>query len=818
VKTRTRKIWRDITTRKVRTFLTSLSIFIGVFGVVSLSSAGEILVNQLEKDIQTDKLSMFQAQVILNPDTVSGSNEEALSTMRTQPGVTLVEGRAIYPLYWRLPDEKRFRESNIVSHSEPFEESQIEPTRIVEGRYPVTTGNQDTIEIAVEERFADEFDLDLGDEIVMRVLTGTEGNEVKTATGQIVGIVFQAYNYSSASGEVAFPNSLIFADFADASYVGGFRGYTSIYARFTDFDTAQAEKTAFSRVIASTGYIPAYTTTQDPDKNPTVESTRRTNSLLILLAIAALVVSGFLIVNVVNSIVVEQRRQIGVMKILGATSFDIFYIYVGTALVYGLLGVIPGVLLGLPASYVFAQGLSRQSQTIVSDFAVSPIGLILGIGMGLGVPMLAAVLPVINGIRISSYDALTDMGIDARFGNSRIERMIGRLPLPFSLRQAARNAYQKRVRLALTGLTLTLASAAFMGIFAVFTGLVTLVSNAFDTYGYEILVVPNTAADFETVKSLLETNIEDVNVVDPATSLAIEIEGYEPPPVQAGPPGLFAVGVNTENPNILKLDLQAGQDWRDDPTLKGVILSGQLATDLDKGVGDEIVMIAGGNREPFTIMGVAQFPGSTVWMSWEDLARLGGVVNTAGEPYPNSYSVTLDNSDLNGRQVDDVISEINDQLLANGISSSYSNNVAIAELINTIVAGAGIILSLAAFLIALVGAVGLLTTLSLSVFERQKEIGVMRSVGATSFSVAAQFLAEGLIVGLVAWVIAAPLSYGISLVLLKALPFGGDFDITYSPWALVVGLAGMVFVVSVASLLPSLAAARRTVSDILRYQ
>ena len=94
----------------------------------------------------------------------------------------------------------------------------------------------------------------------------------------------------------------------------------------------------------------------------------------------------------------------------------------------------------------------------------------------------------------------------------------------------------------------------------------------------------------------------------------------------------------------------------------------------------------------------------------------------------------------------------------------------------------------------------------------------MARIWATSFSVAAQFLAEGLIVGLVAWVIAAPLSYGISQVLVGALPFGGDFDITYSPWALVVGLVGMVFLVSVASLLPSLAAARRTVSDILRYQ
>jgi putative ABC transport system permease protein len=823
MKTRSLKIWRDITARKVRTLLTSLSIFIGVFGVVSLSSAGEILINQLEKDIQSDKLAMIQSSVSFNPATAL-SNEAALASLREQPGVVAAEGRSVFPLFWRLEDEDRFRESVIVGHSEPFDQSVLEPARLLEGRLPVSTGNQETIEIAIEERFAREFGLGVGDSIVMRVLTGAQGEGVITATGQVVGIMFQAYNYSSASGQVAFPDSLVFADFADASYVGGFQGFSSIYARFTNYKAAEANKDAFGAAISATGYIPTFKVLQNPEENPAIQSTRQTNTLLIILAIVALVVSGFLIVNVVNSIVVEQRRQIGVMKSLGASTGDTMFIYVGIAFVYGLLGVIPGVILGLPAGYLAAQGLAVQSQTIISEFSFSPVGLLLGIGMGLGIPVAAAIIPVLNGVRVSILEAMTDLGISGDFGTGVVGRLIGNLPLPFSLRQASRNAYQKRFRLALTGITLTLASAAFMGIFAVFSGLTSLVVAAFDSYGYQVSVIPNQATELSTIEALLEENIEGVRSVDPETSLAIGIEGFDPPPVQAGPPGLFAVGVNTANPDILRLDLESGQDWRENPDLEGLILSDTLAIELEAQLerpietGERITLVVGQNKQDYTIIGIANFPGNTVWMNWEDLALLGGVVDENGQAYPNSFAVTLENQDLNGRQVNDIILEMNDVLLANGISSSFNNQVELVELINTIVSGVGIILALAAFLIALVGAVGLVTTLSMSVFERQKEIGVMRSVGASSSTVAGQFLAEGLFIGLIAWLIAAPLSYVISQSLITNLPFGGDFQISYPPLALIVGLVGMLGLVAVASLVPSISAARRTVSDILRYQ
>lgn len=810
------KIIGDLWARKMRTALASMSVFIGVFGVVALSSAGEILVSQLEEDLKVEQLAMLRSQVILKQGADVDS-ATVLETLRQQDGVTAVEARATYPVLWHLSTETEFREGAIAAHSEPFADSRLEPITLIEGRFPTASDNPDVVEIGVERRLATKYDLEVGDTLELRALGRSESGTIQTVTGEIVGIVFQPYGYASLGGTVS-ASETIFADLSDMPTIAGTHSFSAIYARFIDFATAEAQQTAFTGAIAGVDYIPAYTALEDPAANSSIESTRATNRLLIILAMAALIVSGFLIFNVVNAIVTEQKSQIGLLKSLGANFTDTLFIYGGIAFAYGLLGVVPGVVLGIPAGYFFAQGLATTSETIIETFTVSRTGLTLGILFGLGIPVLGALLPILLGTRVSILEAMTDLGIDAKFGKSRLDRLITRLPLPLSLRQALRNAYQKRTRLALTGLTLTLASAAFMGVFAVFSSLSTLVNTTFDTFGYEIAISPNEAQDFDTIATLLNENISGIQTINPSTSLAVDVEGFDPPPVQAGPPGLFAQGFNTEDKDVLQLDFLEGDGWNNAPDRRGVVLSVSIAQATSYTIGDEINLTVGGNTDRYEVIGIAQSATDIVWMRWSDLSELGGLVNAAGEPYPNAVNVTLIGSDFTVDEVDATIDAIDETLLANGISASYTNQVELAELITTIITAFGAILSLAALLIAMVGAVGLLTTLSMSVFERQKEIGVMRSVGAGSGVILAQFLFEGLIVGLIAWLIAAPLSVLVSQGLVQVLPFGGSYDLGYPLISLVVGLIGMVFLVAMASILPSVAAARKTVSDILRYQ
>ena len=145
---RWRKISRDIRARKGRTVMTSAAIFVGVLGVVSLTSMGDLLVSQLKGDIKEAELPM-QAVFVSAPSGAQLDNASYLATLEDFAGVTRVEGRAVRPLSWKLPNDAKFEDGFILAAWEPFDQITIQPMRITgQGRYPVT-GRQ---EIAVEKR------------------------------------------------------------------------------------------------------------------------------------------------------------------------------------------------------------------------------------------------------------------------------------------------------------------------------------------------------------------------------------------------------------------------------------------------------------------------------------------------------------------------------------------------------------------------------------------------------------------------------------------------------------------------------------------
>ena len=115
-------------------------------------------------------------------------------------------------------------------------------------------------------------------------------------------------------------DSTVFTTFEDGQYIAGTDEFSSIFVRYTDFDTAQEQSATLMNAISTeTAYIPFISVAFDPEQNPEIEMARTIGNVLGMLGVIALVVSGFLVVNVINAIVVEQKRQIGVMKSLGAT-------------------------------------------------------------------------------------------------------------------------------------------------------------------------------------------------------------------------------------------------------------------------------------------------------------------------------------------------------------------------------------------------------------------------------------------------------------------------------------------------------------------
>ena len=128
---------------------------------------------------------------------------------------------------------------------------------------------------------------------------------------------------------------------------------------------------------------------------------------------------------------------------------------------------------------------------------------------------------------------------------------------------------RKKGRLVLTWLTLTLAVAAFMGIFAMFASIDKEIGGIFDTFGYEVAVVPNERQDFDQVSALISEGVDGIKAIYPGVGLAVELEGYVNPDFETGQLDMSGFDPATDS---LVLDLEAGTAWKEDPARKGMML------------------------------------------------------------------------------------------------------------------------------------------------------------------------------------------------------------------------------------------------------
>lgn len=942
-----RKIYRDIVTRKTRTLLVCASIFVGVLGVVILVTMGQLVTRQLDRDLKLNEMAMLRLYVSV-PADATVDNAAALDLLRSQPDVTAVEGQAVYQYAWKLPNETTYREGQLFAYSQPFGRIELEPIRLIRGDYP----EADLREIAIERRMADEYDLDVGDTLDLRTYNGDE------ESWKIVGIVFQPYIYIGSGDST----TSAYASFSDAQGIAGFKGFSTIYARFESFSDARENSSSFRRALTSqTPYRIGFHLLDNPAQNTFIVGVRRFSNVLTIVAIVAMVVASFLVTNVISTVMSEQRRQIGAMKAIGATRLDLLIIYLGTALVYGLIGMIPAVLIGNPLGQAAARATAPLANIVLDKTQAAPNAILLGIAMGLGIPVLAALIPIYNGTKVTILEAMSDWGIQSHFGRGMLPRLMSRLPLPILFEQAFNNVLMRWRRLTLTLFALTLAAAAFMGIFAVFYNLTSVIGNIRSELNIPVSINPTNLDVGTIVQQIVTADAEPIRSIEPGVAIELNVktpvaeeDGVADDENASTPDDfqqLIVTGIDTQN-DLGYLTLAEGTGWRDNPDQEGIVITPAMAERLQRDVGDTLELVSPQNTRAFPIIGITAFPIETAFMEWQQLAEFVGTIPDA--PTPNAFwqpveiqSETGDAVEVWAVGIDQNLGEalypdyqveepgiiisralanqgqlaVGDQveIRAGGLSSVeeilegvqdilieepppqtfpvlqivdvgadqvelatdntppavlegppeivamywvdlaalveldnreitpemfyidvanpnleassteqptasttpiavYTNELGFADRIAQTIVGMSLVMNFASLLMAIVGGIGLLTIMSISVFERQREIGVMRSVGASSRIILLQFLIEGLLVGLVAWLLAVPLSYYLSQILIDAVPFREVIQFEFTMLAPLVGLAGTLLMTAIATLYPSIVAARKTVSSILRYQ
>ena len=232
-----------------------------------------------------------------------------------------------------------------------------------------------------------------------------------------------------------------------------------------------------------------------------------------------------------------------------------------------------------------------------------------------------------------------------------------------------------------------------------------------------------------------------------------------------------------------------------------------------------IVEITGNREEPWEVVGVYSFVSMLGDpMAYANFDYVADKVNLTNQS--NSFRIITE--DATGASLQALIQRIDRQLENKGyavqsIQAGETQRESSATGVNTLV----IFLLLMAILTAFVGSIGLMGTMSINVLERTREIGVMRTIGAVDAVVMQSVIIEGLVIGLITWLIAIFLSYPISSMLLTIISqamAGASFALTLTPLGVFVWLGVVVMLSIIASVMPARNAARLTINEVLAYE
>jgi putative ABC transport system permease protein len=187
--------------------------------------------------------------------------------------------------------------------------------------------------------------------------------------------------------------------------------------------------------------------------------------ILDVLGWLTVLLSGILIVNTITALMSQQTRQIGIMKAIGARTHQIFGMDVVLILGFGLCSLVISVPLANKAAQTVSDVMAGWLNFFPATYRGYPVALIQQAIVALIVPLLAAVLPIYNSVRMTVRETLSGYGIGGKTKPKKSSVSKSTLLIPRPMRLSLRNAFRRKVRLALTLFTLILAGALFIGVY-----------------------------------------------------------------------------------------------------------------------------------------------------------------------------------------------------------------------------------------------------------------------------------------------------------------------------------------------------------------
>jgi putative ABC transport system permease protein len=396
--------WEGLTLNKVRSFLTTLGVIIGVAAVivmlaVSAGAEAEIAdqINSLGANLimvmpsfgrggfgpgSGPRMSLTYDDIGALAENVNGINgvsAEQSTSQDVQAGGTTLEDISVVGTTAGFPDVRDYQ--------------------VAVGRFLTDEDNYRANKVVV-----------LGYDIAQE-LFGDEGSALgqKVKIGSIQFTVVGVMNAKGVvgttdyDGRVYIPLTVVFKKFTPARFGG--ESVRLIYVsaenrEMMDDVTSQVTKLLAQRHEVEPSMPDFNLVTQDSIIDAQASTTEAFRNLLAWVAAISLVVGGIGIMNIMLVSVTERTREIGLRQALGARPRDVRLQFLLEAIVLSLVGGVMGVLVGVGGSYLFnALGTMRTELVPISIPLAFAAAAAVGIFFGYYPATKAAQLDPIEALR-----------------------------------------------------------------------------------------------------------------------------------------------------------------------------------------------------------------------------------------------------------------------------------------------------------------------------------------------------------------------------------------------------------------------------------
>ncbi len=525
--------------------------------------------------------------------------------------------------------------------------------------------------------------------------------------------------------------------------------------------------------------------------------------------VLAMLLSGFLVVNLIAAMLAGQVREIGVMKAIGARASQIAWMYLGLAFGLGLVACAVAIPAAAVLGRQYAEFTADMLNFDIAGFRIPSQVILLQLAVGALLPVAAAAIPVARGCRISVSEALRDFGIDNVGGsaNRQLLQRAGGLSRPMLL--SLRNAFRRRQRMVLTLTTLAVGGAVYLGSINLRASIRGSVDMLFESMRFDMAL----RFDRSWPADSLEAAIAAVPGVAQAEGWGGTRAAF------AGPDGTlgntFALSAPPAASRLFVPSLLDGRGLEQGDGNALIVNRRLLADEPRLALGSEVTLLINGQPVRWKVIGVVETgPSPAAYTRRETLASAIG----DGRVDRAVVESAVDGSASQLELVQRLRTELEHSGFTVQSSQLMEQSRRVMEDHLLMVAG---FLGIMSQLMIVVGGLGLASTMSLAVLERTREIGVLRAIGASHRAILTMIQIEGLVVAIASWLIALPLSVPMSVVLGKAfgrimLPV--PVILVPEPTGVLRWLAVALVVSIAACAWPALRATRITTAAALAYE